>query len=617
MFYPRLYEAVEDLGPVDAPTIKSYMGKSSSKVKVDPVDDEILKVDDKVRRDKITLEDYIKAKGKYKENLKRFLEAFNYNPDENEENHRYNKKYEKTISAGKKEEKPIKEINLTYGDFWDYQLARIYDEYDLNSLELEKTTVQDKNIEDYPEEFEISSNIISYYEQNGKGEEFKNWISNIPTGTKINSSLIRFFRLLDQIITNDSGKSLKISGVVDIKELSVKELDVSLQKNWKKHMIQHIGSYSSPEDLNAVYKEQILKHGEFLNALFMIDAQGVGRGELLMTYCIPGSRFPGGGESYDLLVSEKDKDLLEIRGVTYEIKDYSNVEKQGKGSIDSIRLGTGGKLTRFKFWKNLEKTIDIAKNIQSELSKEDIDQLLDPYLKKLWNNLISEKSYTEKGSKAISSAVKAGELSDEKILMIKLWYYLVHELVQRGISKEEHEAYTIATLKGKGVAPKSVSISPIKPDDLKGGAKIDIESGKDLQRALQQLSTLEYVKNPDKFQEDMDNVANEYFKHNEDIDYFLVFRPEKINIVGENGFKFAKITQAAVKIIEKEYVKPGDKAKQAYNNWKNAVDDYKSKASKEEKKSYEDIKKEITYKDFYKTELMNESYYPRLFKIIY
>jgi hypothetical protein len=612
MFYPRLYEEVENLGPVDMATIKSYMGKSSSKVKVDPVDDEVLKVDDKVRSDKITIEDYIKAKGKYKENLKRFLEAFNYDVEKNEQNYLTNKKKSKLKT--KSEPLPVQDIQLTYGDFWNYQLSRIYDEYDLNDIDVESKPKEIQKLEDYPEEFEISVNVVSYFEQNGKGAEFKNWISNIPTGTKITPSLIRFFRLIDQILTNESKKPLKISGVVDIKGLSIKQLDPSMQQSWLKHMIQHIAAYNAPEDLNKVYISQVLKHGEFLNALFMIDAQGVGRGELLMTYCIPGSKFPGGGESYDLLVSEKNKDLVEIKGVTYEIKDYSNVEKKGKGTLDSIRLGTGGKLTRFKFWKNLEKTIEVAKTINSELSKEDLDQLLDPYFKKIWANLISEKPYTEKGSRAISSAVKAGELSDEKILMIKLWYYLAHELVQRGLSEEKGDVYTIATLKGRGVSPKSVSISPINPEDLKGGIKIDVESGKDLQRAIQQLATLEYVKNPDQFQEDMDNVANEYFNHNEDIDFFLVFRPEKINIVGENGFKFAKITQAAVKIIEKEYVKPGDEAKRAYNKWKDAIDDFKKKAPKEVKNSYNQIEKEISYKDFYKRELLGESYYPRLFK---
>jgi hypothetical protein len=387
--------------------------------------------------------------------------------------------------------------------------------------------------------------------------------------------------------------------------LQVKNLDIVGQKRWKKDMIKHIGNYSKPEDANPFYVNEILKHGEFLNALFMIEAMGMGRGELLMTYLIPGATFPGGSESYDLLISG---------GNTYEIKDYSNVEKPGKGAIDGIRLGTGGKLTRFEFWKNLENSIKVAKNISKELSDNDLKQLLDPYLYTLWKYFISDDNYN-KNPKAISSAVAAGEVSDVRLNLIKLWFYLVHELVNRDLGNENGDKYTIAVLKGSNVQPKTVSISPIGDDNLKSGSILKVEADKNIQRAIDELSTLKYVKNPDQFQIDIDDVANEYFHHNEDIDYFLVFRPTKINIVGENGFVFAKITQAAVKIIEKEYLKSNDTAKKAYDKWKSAMDAAKKSASKEEKKSYDNVKKELSYKDFYNTEFLEESYYPRLFGI--
>jgi hypothetical protein len=371
-------------------------------------------------------------------------------------------------------------------------------------------------------------------------------------------------------------------------------------------MIENIACVGKPDEANEFYKDKILKHGEFLNALFMIDAQGVGRGELLMTYLIPSATFPGGGESYDLLVSGDGK--IEAGGVTYEIKDYSNIEKAGDAA-DSIRLGTGGKLTRFSFWKNLEKSVDVAKAITADMSPEDLKNLLDPYLLKIWNNFIGDG----KGKRDIAAGVKSGEMSDVKIQLIKLWFYLVHELVIRGVGKSEEGEYTMAILKGPDTKAKTISITPTNDEALQKGGTIEIQSGKDVQRALQQLSTLDYVKDPNKFSEDMEGAADEYFNHNTDINYFLVFRPEKINTVGPGGFGFAKITQAAVKIIEKEYQKIDKKSKTAYDKWKASVEIEKKKANPEEKESYDNIIKNISYRDFLQTEIIDESFYPMLY----
>lgn len=606
MFYPRLFEKVEDLSSVDAKTLKTYVGKSSSTVKSDIIDNQVLKVDNKKRSDKLELEEIINSRGKYKQNLIDFLENKGYDVEQNIENYTYNKKEEKKNNPSSM--KPVFPINLTYGQFWDYQVDKLLNEYEND--EKEKTNKEESkiNFDDKVSEFEISPNLLSYYESKGKLDKFKEWIKNIPSKTKITSDLIRFFRLLDDIVSNENKRNIKISGVISIRGLKIKELDAEAQERWKTDMIEHIGNYSTPEELNDVYEDQILTHGEFLNALFMIDTQGVGRGELLMTFCIPDSKFPGGGESYDLKISNREnKDILEVNGTTYEIKDYSNVEKSGKGAMDSIRLGTGGKLTRFEFWKNIEKTISTVKKIDNELSDQQKNELFDPYLQRIWNFMV-----TETGPDSIPGGVKSGELSNKKIHIINSFYYFMHELIKREMSDEIDDKYSIASLRGRSGEDQSVLISPISAKDIESGKTIEVQQGKEIQKALFELSLLEYVKNPTNFYEDMNKVAEEYFKHNPDIDYFLVFRPDKINIVGASDFAFATITQAAVKIIEKEYAKPDMRAKRAHERWKEAVSMQEKNANPEEKESYENIKKEITYKDFYKEELINESFYPRL-----
>lgn len=589
-FYPILENDLSDYSMAD---IKKYI--KGGDVKIDPVSDEILRVGNKKPNDIITWEDFINSRGSLRSQLVDYLDYVGIEGINIKEiGFDQKKKLEKIM--------PLDQELASYKDFWDYQITKLLNDKK-DAPEKEKIS-RDINVEDQLEEFDISEDLISFYRENNKETEFFEWIKNIPSNTKITPDLILFFRLLSDIVENKEGKDIKISGIIKIKNLKVKTLSKNEQNIWKKDMIEHIASISIPDEINPVYEDKVLKPGEFLNALFMLDAQGVGRGELLMTYLIPGARFPGGGESYDLLITNN---------TTYEIKDYSNVEKEGKGALDSIRLGTGGKLTRFEFWKNLEKSISVAKNISNNTDEKVLKEILDPYLYTLWQHFISDENYT-KNSKAISSAVSAGEVSDERLKLIKIWFYLVHELVERDIEDEQSDDYTMAILRGPNTKPKTVSISPIKDEQIKGGASISIESGKEGQRILDELSTLKYVKNPEQFQEDMNDVAKEYFNHNEDIDYFLVFRPEKINIIGEDGFAFAKITQASVKIIEKEYIKDNDKAKKAYNKWKDAINNASKKASKDEKESYKEIKRNISYKDFFQTEYLKESFYPRLFK---
>ena len=85
----------------------------------------------------------------------------------------------------------------------------------------------------------------------------------------------------------------------------------------------------------------------FGSRLYELEPKGIGKAELFLAVLLRNSKVSGGGESFDLSVGNKK----------YEIKDYR------RGKSDPIRLGTKGKVTRFEFWKEIIKTLDVVNNL--------------------------------------------------------------------------------------------------------------------------------------------------------------------------------------------------------------------------------------------------------------
>ena len=78
--------------------------------------------------------------------------------------------------------------------------------------------------------------------------------------------------------------------------------------------------------------------------LFGLEPKGIGKAELFLAMMIANSKVSGGGESFDLMINNVKK---------YEVKDYRVSNSAG------IRLGTKGKVTRFPFWNEIMKTVDV------------------------------------------------------------------------------------------------------------------------------------------------------------------------------------------------------------------------------------------------------------------
>jgi hypothetical protein len=82
--------------------------------------------------------------------------------------------------------------------------------------------------------------------------------------------------------------------------------------------------------------------------LYDLEPKGIGKAELLLATLIRNSKVLGGGESFDLTVGNKK----------YEVKDYRNYP-----NTRAIRLGTKGKVTRFLFWQEINKTLSVINDL--------------------------------------------------------------------------------------------------------------------------------------------------------------------------------------------------------------------------------------------------------------
>jgi hypothetical protein len=562
-FYPTINDFLNETS-----IPKLVIGRDSEVAKFDELkSDRVLIVGKKKATDKISvdeLRDIKKQNSKYKTDLFNFLEERGFNIEE--------------LLLDKTQ----KTIDITYGEFWKEQVKK-HDE-ELRIYNEEKTVVEDRD-------FDISPELRAFFEEGGKGEEFQLFIDTIPGG-EVKIPLNNLFTIMHKVVSNKGGAILtKFMG-------QSFNFDKSMINKWKSDMLEYIHFLTDVNQLinSNLYQDEILNDGTFLNALFIIKSAGLGRGEILLLYLTKDSRVSGGGESFDLKIGD----------VKYEVKEYvvssdcsSPSKCSKKAEIGAIRLGTGGKVTRFQFWKNIQETIRIAQEIY-EKYQDSLQNIVGDYLYEAWVNLVDGNL---DNSKAVLGGVAGGEVGKERWNMLKLWYYLAHEFATKGIAQEE-DKFTMATLKGPDVTPDTILIEPVEKGELEVGDKIEIKSNEDITEMITLLSNLPYVKNPEKLDEDINNMPIQYFQK-EGLDKFIVFRRKKIYIVGGENFSFAKISQAGVNIIETDLLKDeADVGRRGYDLWKQKIqDEIKNAETKEQKASLSDIAKKFNLYDFVIQEL--------------
>jgi hypothetical protein len=645
-FYPRLYEG--DIAEGDYKKILSkYIGAGKDSIEIDPIDRSIIYAKGKTKTSKIDgWKDIFLFPSNYRDLMINFLQQ--QYPNVNV------KDVVATIESDKKKksrksfvpsELPPFDKNLTYGDFWKYQLdINANDiEKDINNFESKPTSSSSKSKSGGIEtDYKIPENIPVFFKNNNKLKQWKLFLDNVTSssGKSVIGEFNQLFEYMSTVIDIEDESQipewlLRFKIKKGRAPLALNNMDEI--NEWKSDMINFIGKYTAktiwevndslPGSSGTVYTEKIIpqkgtKSFGFLATLMLMEPSGMGRGEVLMAYIIQGAKFAGGGESFDITVTGNDKkeivDKIEpdiiVGDTTFELKDYSDTNKA------SIRLGTHGALTRFSWWKEIERTVKIVRDITKELGEDKVKDILeDTYpgqqLYYVWNLVQTNKPY--QGNRNIGSGVDAGELNNTKVAALKVFYSLMHEFFSRN-SKKEKDEYTYAILKGRDVKPQTVEIDPIKKDELKSVDSLKVSYDKEDVVKFKELAGVKYIKDPLSLKSDLDKLGEHYAEAsatggNKGVDYFMVFVKDKLDIDKLEDFVFDGISQKAAKITGKHNKPEEQYADKAFIEWK-----------KQNDKSYYEIYQDLIIKDKEASlerkrqasrKKTNESFYPRLKEI--
>lgn len=252
-------------------------------------------------------------------------------------------------------------------------------------------------------------------------------------------------------------------------------------------------------------------------ALFKLHKPGLGKGEILLATLIRDSFIQGGGTSYDLNVNDKK----------YEVKDYSNPKKPNA----SIRLGTKGTVTRFRFWDEITATFQRLAQLRGiDSPKFDLDKLLPEPLLDAIRYLDSRRD-----------VILAGNLGMKDKLYLDKFYQEANKL------QSEIKGYTNVILRGPNATPIEMAIEPIS--DASGESFV-IRPIRDESQNLIYVNTelrrLKYVRNPLDLDRDMDAAVVTIVS---DVTY-IVFRRDRINVTQD--LRYAATDAGKIRIIEKD-----------------------------------------------------------------
>lgn len=245
--------------------------------------------------------------------------------------------------------------------------------------------------------------------------------------------------------------------------------------------------------------------------LYDLEPKGIGKAELFLAVLLRNSKVSGGGESFDLSIGNKK----------YEIKDYRSSPSK------PIRLGTKGKVTRFEFWREIIKTLDVVNDL---VTTNGIQSIQNEDVKKLIMDIYSRIDMISKG-----------ELNKDDINKLKILYSAFNKLSQSNAT-----GYTYVTFRGPNATPTSYIIDEI-PVDVKQNVDLHLKEKGVSESLIIELRRLKYVRNPKEFEMDMQEAVNLIV--GSDIP-FIVFRPEGPIVTSE--FEFATISQGGIYIKEKK-----------------------------------------------------------------
>ena len=292
------------------------------------------------------------------------------------------------------------------------------------------------------------------------------------------------------------------------------------------HFLNNLSYEQSQQFANLLYSETEVSE-ELLNSfnfksgiygeIFQLHKPGLGKGEILLATLVRDSYIQGGTVSYD----------LNVNGKKYEVKDYSNPDKPNA----SIRIGTKGTVTRFRFWDEIATTFQRLSQLRGiDTPKFDLDKLLpEPLLNAIY--------YLERRR----DVILAGNLGIKDKTYLEQFYQEANKM------GSEIKGYTNVILRGPNAIPIEMSIEPIS--DANGDSFV-IRPIRDESQNLTYVNTelrrLKYVRNPLDLNKDMQEAVATIIN---DVT-FIIFRRDRTNVTQD--VRYAATDAGKIRIIEKD-----------------------------------------------------------------
>lgn len=250
--------------------------------------------------------------------------------------------------------------------------------------------------------------------------------------------------------------------------------------------------------------------------LFNLEPKGMGKGEIFLAAAFAGAQAQGGGQSFDMISN----------GQNFEIKDYR------VGKSKSIRLGTKGSVTRFKFWDEIITTLKRIDQLRGTVENPKYD-----FHKYFDQPLLDAVAYLDSRAEFI----RAGNLNMKDKMYLEQFYAEANKI------NSDIQGYTNVILRGPNATPVEMSIEPIQ----RSGDKIVItpiqDGSQDITYINSELRRLEYVRNPSKLDVDLQEAVDQIVGDNLT---FIVFRRERVNVTRD--FRYVVIDAGRIRIIEKD-----------------------------------------------------------------
>jgi hypothetical protein len=256
-----------------------------------------------------------------------------------------------------------------------------------------------------------------------------------------------------------------------------------------------IRSFNSKDDLNLFNKHS---QSSFLKMLCEIDTDGVGEMEFMITYLLKGASIQGGSKPHD----------IEITHDSY----IENIELKSHNDMCSIRLGTNGNITNFKFYDRIK----------------DICEKISLVMKCINQNVMDDD--TIKFFNYIQSQCYPSFLKGEFTKHLKYFKTICVE-VNKLIGTLDNLKYFLST------SNEETCLYTTFDDDDEYSQMLSI------------LSHCVYANHPDQLDIDLEDSVQEYFKTS-NLSCLIINRMNVLHVLPPSEFRFANISQNSIKIME-------------------------------------------------------------------